>query len=166
MIRLINCFMILYCFMERQYVKMHELWQYRSEVRKSARRRVEASRHPKMGTRTSAQFLPLSAFESAWTRRKRRAFMRPRALCTRYNIRLHCDSAIIGTAAPLRVIRICECVEPSSLTTRGRERAVLNSDRIYRAVRTFVLISDAAPTNCSYVLRHLRQVLVLIPARP
>ena len=39
------------------------------------------------------------------------------SLCTRYNMQLHCDSAIIGTAASLRVIRICECIEPWLLTT-------------------------------------------------
>lgn len=85
------------------------------------------------------------------------------SLCTRYNIRLHCDSTIIGTGRPsarhsnLRVRRAMAANDPGM-----REgRTILNSNQIYRAVRTFVLIRDAAPTNCSYVLRHLHRVLTL-----
>lgn len=97
-------------------------------------------------------------------------------LCTRYNIRLHCDSAIIGTAGSAVVVAVvaasfefANCVMSWPLTiarVAGEEvasRHLLNPDRVYRALasRAFVFINDAAPTNCSYVLRYIRRVLTL-----
>lgn len=106
--------MVLYHFVKRRNIKS---WQYRSKARTKTKGRNVAD--PKMGPRTSAQFLPLSTFEPAWTCRKRHAFMRP----CHYARDIICDCiAIRQSSARHSVIRICECVEPWSLTTWGCER--------------------------------------------
>lgn len=110
----------------------------------------------------TAQFQLLSTFESAWTHRKRCAFMRGR----HYARDIICYCIATRQSSARHVVRICEPWLTSSALRRGVcvGRASLNSDRIYRAlsrgqdVRSHKRRHVAA--NYSYVLRHLHQVLV------
>lgn len=124
---------------------------------------IEGSKVGKTGSLKNeiAQFLLLSIFESAWMHRKRRAFMWPR----------HYARDIIYDCIATQQSPVNPSARHSNLRVRwamaandpGMQegRAILNSNQIYRAVRTFILISDVAATNCSYVLRHLHRVLTL-----